>query len=127
MPRTTVYFYRDADGGSPVVQWLLELRRSDRRAFAKCDAVIRRLAALGHELRRPHADFLRDGIYELRAGVGHVNFRLLYFYSGRDIAIVAHGLTKERAVPPADIDRAIKRRTLYEENPTQHRADWPLT
>ena len=74
----------------------------------------------GHELRRPAADMLRDGIYELRAKKGHVQYRLLYFFHGRNIAILAHGLTKEDRVPPMDIERAIKRKKLFEANPKAH-------
>ena len=39
-----------------------------------------RLRELGHELRRPEADFLRDGIYELRTASRGVNYRVLYFF-----------------------------------------------
>ncbi len=63
---------------------------------------------------------LRDGIYELRAKKGHVQYRLLYFFHGRNIAILAHGLTKEDRVPPVDIERAIKRKKLFEANPKAH-------
>src|SRR4051812_13102851 len=54
--QTAIFFYRDVDGGSPVVEWLMGLRRTDRKAFAKCNGLIRRLASSGYELRRPHAD-----------------------------------------------------------------------
>jgi phage-related protein len=74
----------------------------------------------GHELRRPAADYLRDGIYELRAKRGRVNYRLLYFFHGRNVAIVAHGLTKEAAVPRADIDRALVRKRAFEADPEGH-------
>ena len=126
MPDTTIHFYRESDGGSPVLAWLTELRRDDRKAYAKCVALIKRLAAFGHELRRPHADYLRDGVYELRAKLGHVNYRMLYFFAGRDIAVVACGLTKEREIPPSEIERAIGRRRRYEQNPTQHQATYPI-
>lgn len=66
MPRTEVVLYRDADGTIPVRDWLAELIVHDRQAFAKYAAAIRHLAAFGYELRRPHVDLLRDGIYELR-------------------------------------------------------------
>ena len=79
MPQTEVVLFKEADGTVPVRDWLLELKRRNRRAFAKCVVRIRRLAELGHELRRPEADLLRDGIYELRAREGRVNYRLLYF------------------------------------------------
>jgi phage-related protein len=84
-------------------------------------ARIRLLAEMGHRLRRPHADYLRDGIYELRTRTGHVNYRLLYFFHGRDVAVLAHGLTKEDKVPEADIERAIQRRQRYEQDPAGHR------
>jgi len=125
MPATTIHFYRELDGHSPVLEWFVELRREDRRAYAKCVALVRRLAEFGHELRRPHADYLRDGVYELRAKMGHVNYRMLYFFAGRNVAIVACGLTKEREIPSAEIDRAIERRRLYEQNPAQHQASYP--
>jgi len=76
-PRVFVLFFQELDGRSPVVEWLRELRRSDPGAFAKCVAVIDRLRQLGHELRRPTADYVRDGIHELRCRKGRVNYRLL--------------------------------------------------
>lgn len=120
MPNTEVLFYRDPDGNSPVVRWLEELRRMDATAYAKCAAVIERLAEKGHELRRPTADLLRDGIRELRAKKGRVNYRILYFFHGRNVAVLAHALTKEGAVPPADIDRALRRKEAFESNPARH-------
>lgn len=121
MPSTTIYFYAERDGQSPILDWLRELSRHDVRALDACIARIRLLAVMGHELRRPHSDMLRDGIYELRAKTGRVNYRLLYFYHGKDIAIVAHGLTKEQAVPDTDMERAIERRRRYEQDPSKHR------
>ncbi|HTS78080.1 MAG TPA: type II toxin-antitoxin system RelE/ParE family toxin [Bryobacteraceae bacterium] len=55
---------------------------------------------MGHELRRPESDFLRDGIYELRVSLGGVHHRILYFFHGATAAVVSHGLEKERVVPP---------------------------
>lgn len=78
------------------------------------------LALFGHELRRPAADLLRDGIYELRARQGHVQYRLLYFFHGRNVAVLAHSLTKEDQVPSIDIERAIARKKLFLTNPTEH-------
>jgi phage-related protein len=114
MPATKVYFYSERDGRSPVVEWLADLRDADAKAFAACRARVVLLAAMGHELRRPHADYLRDGIYELRSRQGRVNYRLLYFFHGKDIAVVAHGLTKEQEVPDEDIERAVQRKRAYE-------------
>ena len=120
MPQTRLLLYKEADGSIPVKQWLEELQRTDRRGFAKCVERIRRLAALGHELRRPHADFLRDGVYELRARRGTVNYRVLYFFRGKGIAVLAHGLTKKGKVPKADIDRVVRRKKAHEKDPAKH-------
>jgi hypothetical protein len=120
VPETTVFFYRDDDGSVPVKDWLGQLQRRDKKAFAQCVAVIRRLAFLGHELRRPQADYLRDGIYELRAKKGRVNYRVLYFFHDRNVALLAHALTKEDIVPDADINRALMRKQRYERNPQEH-------
>ena len=120
MPRTHVAFYQDADGQAPVVNWLRELMKSNEKAWAHCRARIELLAQFGHELRRPAADYLRDGIYELRAKQGHVQYRILYFFHQRQIAILAHSLTKEDTIPPVEIERAIKRKKLFESNPRKH-------
>ena len=103
-----------------MVEWLRELNETNAKAFDKCRAAIARLALLGHELRRPEGDYLRDGIYELRVRSGSVNYRLLYFFYGRTVSVVAHGLTKEAAVPAADIARAVARKSQFTANPAAH-------
>ena len=103
-----------------MLDWLSELRKGNRKAFAKCLARVVRLRSLGHELRRPEAELLRDGIYELRIGLGTVNYRLLYLFHGRQIAVLAHGLTKEDVVPATEINRARARKRLFEADPEKH-------
>jgi hypothetical protein len=113
-------FYWDEAGTDPVVEWLQALRRTDRKAYAKCVVRIRRLGEMGHELRRPEADFLRNGIYELRAKKGRVNYRILYFFHGPQVAILGHALTKEGAIPNVEIERAIRRKEAFARNPARH-------
>ena len=120
VPQTEVIFYRDNDGSTPVLAWLQGLRRGEQKAYAKCVVRIRELAQLGHELRRPAADVLRDGIHELRARSGRVHYRILYFFHGRTAAILAHGLTKEGAVPDAEIERALVRKKRFQQDPEGH-------
>ena len=117
MPPTKVVFYKDDDESVPVLAWLRSLQP---KARSKCVVKIERLAALGHELRRPEADYLRDKIYELRIGLQGVNYRILYFFHENKAAVLAHGIVKERIVPPADIDKAIKRRQKFEQDPETH-------
>ena len=65
MPATDVFFYLDDDGKVPVLDWLSALRSRNPRALNKCLGLIRLLEQFGNELRRPRADLLRDGVYEL--------------------------------------------------------------
>lgn len=117
MPKTEVVFYKEEDGSVPILEWLDSLQP---KALDKCTVRIERLKELGHELRRPEADFLRDGIHELRVGLQHVNYRMLYFFHGRTAAVVSHGLVKEAAVPPKEIEKAIERKRNFERDPKGH-------
>ena len=111
MPPIEVLFFREADGRIPMLEWLDELPTKGRD---KCILALERLGELGHELRRPAADYLRDGVYELRVGWRGVNYRMLYFFHGRAAVIVSHGLVKERVVPPREIERAVERMGIVE-------------
>ncbi|MPZ18101.1 MAG: type II toxin-antitoxin system RelE/ParE family toxin [Luteitalea sp.] len=118
MPPTTVLIFCERDGTVPLLAWLDKI---PTKARLKCRVRLGRLAELGHELRRPEADFLRDGIYELRVSFGGVNYRMLYFFhEGR--AVVSHGLTKEAAVPPIEIDRTLGHRRAFTADPARHTA-----
>ena len=114
MAQTEVFFFREPKNNSvPLLQWLDAL---PMKVQAKCTERIDRLGELGHELRRPEADFLRDGIYELRASYQAVHYRMLYFFAGKAVVVVSHGLRKEREVPPREIDQAIERKKKVEAN-----------
>jgi phage-related protein len=110
-------FFREADGTVPLVDWFEKLEPKVR---AKCRAWLGQLRAQGHDLRRPIVDYLRDGIYELRIGYRGSNYRLLYFFHGREVVVVSHGLKKERVVPPKEIEEAIRRRNDFTHDPMRH-------
>jgi phage-related protein len=120
MPKTRITFFADENGKAPVLEWLGKLRMENSMAWANCRARIELLSQTGHDLRRPAVDFLRDGIYELRAKRGRVQYRILYFFFGRNIATLAHALTKEDVVPPLDIQRALARKKQFELHPEAH-------
>ncbi|MEX2316543.1 MAG: type II toxin-antitoxin system RelE/ParE family toxin [Pirellulales bacterium] len=127
MPATRLIFYKEDDGNAPVRDWLFELRARNRKAFAKCVDKISLLQERGHELRRPHADMLRDGIYELRARKGNVNYRILYFFHGQNVAVLTAALTKEAKVSPIEIERAMRRKKAFEHDPSRHSYEEDLT
>ncbi len=101
----------------PVPEWLDSL---PAKALDKCRVRIERLRDLGHELRRPEADYLRDGIYEIRVRLGKTNYRMLYFFHGQIAAVLAHGLVKESEVPQRDIELAIQRKVNFQRDPDRH-------
>lgn len=94
MPPTKVLFYREADGTVPVLDWITALALRDRRVRDKCLARIDALSAFGRELRRPYADTIGDGLWELRMSFGHVNYRILYFFDGHATAVLVHAFTR---------------------------------
>src|SRR5438876_4103346 len=106
MAQAEVIFFKE-DESVLVRDWL---RKLPTKAQKKCLTYIAQLEMQGHNLRRPVADFLRDGIHELRPSYQGVNSRILYFFSGKDLAVLSHGITKEGAVPGAGIGRAIERK-----------------
>ena len=91
-----------------------------RKIQAKGITRIFRLEEIGHELKRPEADYLHDDIYELRWSWQNVNNRILYFFYGRGAVILAHGLTKEDVIPKSDLNIAVKRKILYLNDPAKH-------
>jgi len=117
VPKTRVVLFRDADGSCPFLEWFSEL---PPKVQDKCYLRLERLREMGHELRRPEADFLRGGIYELRVGFLGVHHRMLYFFRGVIAAVVSHGLVKEQVVPPREIDRAVERKKQFEADPSRH-------
>ena len=117
MPPTELLVFREANGRIPLVDWLDLL---PAKARAKCLNYMRLLATSGHELRRPAADFLRDGIYELRASYGSLQYRILYFFHGRNTVVLSHGITKSQKVPAQEIERAIARKQLVLKDPSRY-------
>ena len=117
MPQTDIAIFQDEDGSAPFWEWLDEL---PVKAQDKIRVKLERLAQLGHELHRPEADYLRDEIYELRIGLRGINYRILYFFHGNVAAVLSHGIVKERAVPPQEINLAIRRKRQFIADPDRH-------
>lgn len=126
MPRTKVFLFRRANGAIPLKGWLDDLERREPRIYAKCLQRILALADSGHELDRPLAAHLGDGIYELRVRRQRVNYRMVYFFHGRNVAILTHGFTKEKQVPPQEISRAKDSRTLVRKDFEKHTTEWEV-
>jgi len=117
MPAVEVLYYREGSR-VPVLEWLATL---DLSSIAVCLDRLERLEAEGHELRRPGADYLRDGIYELRAKRRGINYRMLYFFQGRLAVVVSHGFVKQRArIPELEVELAVTRKARFSRDPVGH-------
>ncbi len=116
MPRSEIIFYKEGEAVL-VREWLKKL---STKAQKKCLTFIAQLEMQGHELRRPVGDFLRDGIYELRPSYQGVQYRILYFFIGKDVVVLSHGITKENEVPDVEIKRAVERKKRFEADPKAH-------
>jgi phage-related protein len=114
VPQTEVVLFSEDDGSAPLLEWL---DAQPAKVQEKCIVRLERLREMGHELRRPEADFLRDDIHELRLSFQKVQYRMLYFFfQGK--AVVTHGLTKEGKVPDVEVDRALNGRRGLKRTPT---------
>lgn len=126
MPATQVRVFRDHAGTIPLKEWLDDLEQTEPKGHAKCLARVLELAERGNEMRRPHADYLRDGIYELRAPLKKVQYRILYFFFRRHAVVLSHGLTKGGKIPPNDIEAAVAHSDLVRRSPQKYTADFEV-
>ena len=108
--------FTDDDGSTPLLEWL---DQQPTKVQDKSIVRIDRLGEQGHELRRPEADYLRDGIYELRIRYLRVNYRILYFFHESQ-AVLSHGTIKEGKIPEQDIELALTRYLKFQKNPGKH-------
>ena len=98
-------YYKTTRGDCPFQTFLDGTTDRVRSKFFK---LLKLLEEHGPNLKRPYADALRDGIRELRVGLGGDQYRALYFFvSGRTI-VITHGIIKKTdAVPAGELQRAI--------------------
>ncbi|HBG78279.1 MAG TPA: hypothetical protein DDW84_05455 [Phycisphaerales bacterium] len=117
MAKTSVVIFKDSDGSVPLRDWMNSI---PQKAKEKCITKIERLEMFGNELRRPDCDMLHHGIYELRARLGNVHYRILYAFCGRNIVLLSHGCTKTDRMPPKEIERAFDNLKKYLKNRIAH-------
>jgi ribosome-binding protein aMBF1 (putative translation factor) len=117
MPQINVVLYQEENGSVPLLKWLDRLRKKPR---AKVLVRIERLKELGSQLRRPEADYLRDGIYEFPLSLRGTRHRVLYFFHGRTVALVSHCLVRERQVPSKALEAAVHCKDQFEADVQAH-------
>ncbi len=103
-----IYYFLDKKGSSPIEEFI---DSSPLKEQSKIIAYISELLKEGHNLRRPMADYLGHGIYELRPK----NNRIFYFFFLRDSAVLLHVIKKKTyKIPESDLNICIKRRSQVE-------------
>jgi hypothetical protein len=106
-----VIYYEDALKRSNVFDFIEG--RKDREK-AKILAMLAVLEEQGHQLPRPYADLLIDGIHELRVKLSGDQIRILYFFCYRDFIILTNVFTKTtQKVPVNEIQKARKLRSDF--------------
>ena len=104
-----IWYFVDDRGCSPVKEFIRELPLNER---TKVFAYIEELRRQGHNLRRPLAAPLKDGIYELRPKAN----RLFYFFYLKENVVIVHAIkNKTDKVPEHDIKLSLKRKRQIEE------------
>jgi phage-related protein len=107
-----IVYYRTTAGRKPVREFIYEL---ENKAQQGVFAAINTLGVYGHELRRPFADVVRGKIRELRVKQERNHYRVMFYFSGKNI-ILLHGLHKKtESLNNKDIEIAEKRMRDFEE------------
>ena len=108
-----IWYFVDERGKSPVKEFIDDLPLDEQ---VKVFAYINELRKQGHNLRRPLADYVRDGIYELRPKAN----RLFYFFYLRENVVFVHAIKKKtHKIPENDIEVSLKRKRQIEEYQTK--------
>jgi len=99
-----IYYFVDKDGSIPVKEYIEDLTVEEQ---AKVFAFIGELKKQGNNMRRPMADYLEDGIYELRPK----NDRIFYFFYRRNNIVLVHAIKKHvDKIPRVDLALCLKRK-----------------
>lgn len=107
MPLNICYFV-DERGQKPVKEFIDSLSCKEQ---AKVMAYLVELRQQGHNLRRPMADYIGDGVYELRPK----DNRIFYFFFHKDNVVLLHALRKKTdKIPKGDLALCFKRKSQVE-------------
>jgi phage-related protein len=104
-PILRVVFFRFESGSEPVREWLLGLRREDRKAVGR-DV---KTAQYGWPLGMPLIRKLDRGLWEVRSHIADGIARVVFTIDG-DVMVLLHGFVKKSAkIPVADLRTARQR------------------
>ena len=112
MDKYEVIFYETEDGTKPAYDFIETL---SPKMQAKIYKIASMLEIDGTRLRLPYSEFLKDGIFQIRAQQEGIISRVLYFFAIGKKIILTNGFTKKTLkTPPGEIELAKKYRADYE-------------
>ncbi|MDR0496969.1 MAG: type II toxin-antitoxin system RelE/ParE family toxin [Treponema sp.] len=94
-----VTYYSEKGGSIPIQEYIDKLSLKEQ---AKTIAFIRLLEEKGPNLPRPYADFLEDGIHELRIRLTGTQVRILYFFCYQNIIVLTNVFDKHSVKVPKE-------------------------
>ena len=97
-------FYQTNSGDIPVKEFIVSLPEGLQGKILKWLSL---LQEYGPSLKRPHADYLRNKIYELRLSFGKLEARILYFFWNSNVILTNGFLKKTKRIPEVEIEKAI--------------------
>ena len=115
----TILFYTTLSGRCPVQEHLDDLPDKAVQKIAWVLRVIR-------DLERVPTNYLKklvntDDIWEVRVDVGHNTFRLLGFFTGRELIVLTNSFQKKtQETPQAEIRLAEERKADYKSRRQDH-------
>ena len=108
-PEMPVRFYCTATGGSPVLDWLRGLDKTDRRAIG-LDLM---RVQFGWPIGRPLVGSLKDGLWEVRSTLPSQRIARLILCFHDQTLVVLHGFIKKSQKTPEG-DLALAKRRMKE-------------
>lgn len=94
-----IIFYKDSEGKSPIEEFFLELRKSNRDLLVKSRQSIRKLRYRFYH-KEPLSKYLEPGLWELRVKSGSDILRILYTFKKGRIIILLHVFVKKAQKTP---------------------------
>lgn len=119
MGKFTVIFYEKEDGSKPAYDFINTLSSKMRARIYKIAST---LEVYGTQARMPYSEYLKDGIFQIRAQQEGNISRVLYFFAVGQTIVLTNGFTKKTPKnPPAEIELAKKYRADYERREAQEK------
>lgn len=111
MQEYQIIFYETANGCSPVLDWIEELREKDskdsRAQLTQLDSKLKILRKYGTRAPKDSVEHIDGKIWEIRPGNNRV---FLFMWEGSNIVLLHQFRKKGKKAPPREICKAQKER-----------------